>query len=68
MLLFREHVHRAALALGIAAFAACKLGHDAFGIHAAGKHVTVVAIGCDALVAFLGSGFETDDDGLLTDV
>ncbi len=68
MLLFREHVHRAALALGIAALAPRELGHHALWVHAAGQHMAVIAVGGDPLVAFLGGGLEPDDDGLLSDI
>src|SRR5262249_60690490 len=39
-LLDGEHVHGAALALGIAVATPGELGHDPLWIHAAGKHVT----------------------------
>ena len=65
MLLFREHVHRAALALGIAALAARELGHDALGVHAAGQHVAVVAVAGDDAVAIARGGLHADDDGFL---
>src|SRR5690606_35782989 len=38
--LAREHMHGAALALGIATLAARKFGHHAFRIHAADEHMT----------------------------
>ena len=63
-----EHVHRAALALGMAADPAGEFGHHPVRIHAAGEHVAVVAVGGDAPVAFLGACLEADDDGLLADV
>ena len=52
-LLDGEHVHRAALAFGIAAAAAGQLGHDALGVHAAGQHVAVIAVAGDDCVARL---------------
>ena len=55
ILLPAEHVHRAALAVRIAAAAPGQLGHDTLGIHAAGQHVAVVAIGGDDRVAFLAA-------------
>ena len=61
-------MHRAALAFGIPAFAARQLGHDAVGVHAAGQHVAVIAVRGDALVAFLGGGFQPDDNRFLPDV
>jgi hypothetical protein len=48
--------------------AAGELGHDALRVHPAGQHVAVVAVGGDALVAFLRRGLETHDDGFLPDV
>ena len=68
MLFLREHVHGATLALGVAALAPCKLGHHPVGIHAAGQHMAMVSVRCDALVTFFGSGFQAHDNGLLTDV
>ena len=68
MLLLREHVHRAALALGVAPLAARQLGHDAVGIHAAGQHMAMIAVRGDALVAFLGGGFQTHNNSFLPDV
>ena len=61
-------MHRAALALGVAAAAAGQLGHDAFGVHAAGQHVAVVAIGGDHLVAVLERHLHADDHRLLADI
>ena len=63
-----EHVHRAALAVRIAAPAAGQLGHHPLGVHAGSQHVTVVAIGGDDRVAFLERRLHTDDDGLLPDI
>ena len=68
VLLAAEHVHRAALALGIAAAAAGQLGHHALGVHAAGQHVAVVAIGGDDGVLVAHIGLHADDDGFLADV
>ena len=68
VLLAAEHVHRAALALGIAAAPAGQLGHDALGVHAAGQHVAVVAIGGDDGVALLDRGLHADDHRLLADI
>ena len=68
VLLDREHVHRAALALGIAVAAPGELGHHALGVHADGEHVAVVAIGGDDLIALLGRHLHADDDGLLADI
>ncbi len=68
MFLFREHVHRAALAFRQAAAPPCEFGHDPFGIHAAGDHMAVVAIARDGLVAGLRRHHDADDDRLLADV
>jgi hypothetical protein len=68
MLLLGEHVHGAALALGVAPLAARQLGHHAPGVHAAGQHVPVVAVGGDALVALARGGLQSHDDGLLPDI
>src|SRR3546814_2511535 len=43
-LLDTEHVHRAALAFGITAFAPGQFRHDALGVHATSKHMAMVAI------------------------
>src|SRR6185312_11788275 len=67
-LLDAEHVHRAALALGIAVGAAGELGHDALRVHAGGDHVAVVAIAGDDLVAAFERHLHTDDDRFLADV
>ena len=61
-------MHGAALAPGVAAAAAGQLGHHALGVHAAGQHVAVVAIGGDDLVALLDRHLHADHDGLLADV
>ena len=61
-------MHRAALAAGIAARAPGQLGHHPLGIHAAGQHVAVVAVGGDPLVAVLGRGLQPDHHRLLADV
>src|SRR4029077_8044915 len=68
VLLVTEHVHRTALAVRIAATAAGQLRHDPIGIHAAGEHVSVIAIGRDDRVAFLERRLHADDDRLLPDI
>src|ERR1700674_4392328 len=68
VLLDGEHMHRTALAFGVARTATGKLGHDALRIHAAGEHMAVVAVGGDHLIAVLGGELHADDDGFLTDV
>ena len=67
-LLPAEHVHGAALALGIAAAASGQLGHHALGVHAAGQHVAVVAVAGDDLIALLERHLHADDDGFLADI
>src|SRR5579864_7545697 len=67
-LLAREHVHRAAFALGVAATATRELGHDALGIHAGRQHVAVIAVRRDDAVALFCGGHDADDDRLLTDI
>src|SRR5688500_3338593 len=67
-LLGGEHVHRAALAAGIAVASSGELRHHALGIHAAGQHVAVVAVSGDDAVARLQRHLHADDDGLLADV
>jgi hypothetical protein len=63
-----EHVHRPALALGVAAATAGQLGHDPAGIHAGHKHVTVVAIARDDRIARLQGVLDADRDRFLADV
>src|SRR5262249_18475701 len=67
-LLPAEHVHRAALAVRIAATTPVQLGHDTLGIHAASQHVSVIAIGRDDRVTFLERRLHTDDHRLLPDI
>ena len=67
-LFLREHMHGPALAAGIAAFAAGEFGHHPVGVHAAGKHMPVVAVGGDAAVAVLGRGFKPDNHRFLSDI
>src|SRR5581483_101757 len=68
LLLGAEHVHRAALALGVSAGATRELGHDALGVHAAGEHMAVVAVGGDDGVALFGRRLHADHHGLLADI
>ena len=68
ILLAGEHVHRAALALGIAAAPAGQFRHHAFRVHAAGQHVAVIAIAGDHLVAVALGHLHADDDGFLADI
>ena len=68
-MLFRaEHVHRAALAMRIAAAPTGQLRHDPLGIHAAGQHMAMVAIGGDDRVAVLEGGLDADNHRLLPDI
>ena len=66
--LLGEHMHRAALALGVAALPPRQLRHDALGVHAGAEHVAVVAIGCNDLVALLDRHLHAHHHGLLADV
>ncbi len=68
VLLLGEHVHRAALALGVAAAASGELGHHPLRIHAADQHVPVITVSRDHLIALLRGHLHADDDGLLADV
>src|SRR6185437_6462233 len=68
VLLLAEHVHGAALALGIAAVPAGQLGHHALGFHAAGQHMAVVTVSGYDLIALLQGHLHPGDDGLLADV
>ncbi|MEH2477686.1 hypothetical protein V1282_001043 [Nitrobacteraceae bacterium AZCC 2146] len=68
ILLLAEHVHGAALTLGIAAMASGQLGHDALGVHAASQHVAVIAIAGDHLIAVLQGHLHADHDGFLADI
>jgi hypothetical protein len=61
-------VHRAALALGIAADPAGQLGHDPARIHADRQHVAVVAIGGDHRIAGPERVLDADRDRLLADI
>jgi hypothetical protein len=68
VLLLREHVHGAALAFRQAAAASGELRHHALRIHAAGEHVTVVAVSGDVLIALDGGHLHADHHGFLPDV
>ena len=68
VLLLGEHVHGAALALGVAATPSRQLRHHALGVHAAGQHVSVVAIGGDDLVPLLDRHLHAHHHRLLADV
>src|SRR5438045_8734195 len=68
VLLRAEHVHRAALAVRIAAAAPGQFGHDALRVHPAGQHMAVIAVGSDDRVTLLERGLHTDDDRLLADI
>src|SRR5580692_3251299 len=63
-----EHVHRAALAPGIAAAAPGQFRHHAFGVHAASQHVAVIAIAGDHLVTVKLGHLHADDDRFLADI
>src|SRR3954469_11332838 len=68
VLLLGEHVHRAALALGVAAAASGELGHHPLRIHPANQHVPVIPVSRDHLIPVLRGHLHADDDGLLADV
>src|SRR3954449_7734294 len=68
VLLLAEHVHGAALPLGIAAVASGQFGHDSLGIHSAGQHVSVVAVSSYDLIALFQGHLHANDDGFLTDI
>jgi hypothetical protein len=68
ILLLAEHVHGAALALGIAAAASGEFSHHALGIHPAGEHVAVVAIAGDNGILAGDRRLHADDDRLLADI
>jgi hypothetical protein len=61
-----EHVHRAALSLGIAAAASGQFRHHTLGIHPAGEHVPVIAVSGYDLIALFQGHLHPDDDGFLT--
>src|SRR5262245_27827622 len=64
-----EHVHRAALALRNAGFAAGELGHDHLGVNPVGQHMTMVAIaGNDAVTTHLHRRLQSDRYRFLADV
>src|SRR5207302_4048230 len=67
-LLGREHMHRAALALGIAVLATGEFRHHPFRVHAAGQHVAVIAVAGDDGVTGLERRLHADDDRLLADI
>src|SRR5690606_5002655 len=68
ILLLGEHMHRATLALGVSSTASGQLSHHATRAHAGCKHMTMVAIAGDDLIAFLQVHLHTDDNGFLADV
>ncbi len=68
ILLLGEHVHRAALATGVASTASGQLGHHAARRHVHRQHVAVIAIGGDHLVAVDQRHLHAGDDGFLADV
>jgi hypothetical protein len=61
-------VHRAALAVRIAAAPASQLGHDAARCHPRHQHVAVVAVTGDDLVALPRRHLHADDDRFLADI
>ena len=63
-----EHVHGAALALGIAAAPAGELRHNAAGAHSRRQHVTVIAIAGDDLIPLLQGHLHAHHHRLLADI
>ncbi len=63
-----EHVHRAALALGVAGDPPGQLGHDPARVHAGRQHVAVVAVARDHRIALADRVLHADRDRLLADV
>src|SRR5262249_46828463 len=63
-----EHVHRAALPLGVAGAAAGQLGPDALRGPAAGPHMAAIAVGGDDLIAGFEGELHAHDHGLLPDI
>ena len=63
-----KHVHGAAFAFGITAFASGQLGHNSFGIHAGGQHMTVITITGDQRVLFFGCRHQANDYSFLADI
>ena len=63
-----EHVHRAALAPGVAVGPPREFRHHAVGGHAAGKHVAVVAIGGDDRITFAEGRLHADHHRFLADI
>ena len=61
-----EHVHGTTLSPRISGGASGEFGHDALGVHSASKHVAMVAICGDTLVALLGGGLKAGHHGFLT--
>src|SRR5690606_38747563 len=68
ILLLGEHVHRAALTLGVSSTASGQLSHHAARAHAGCKHMAMIAVAGDDLIAFLQVHLHADDDGFLADV
>src|SRR5215471_7568527 len=68
ILLYREHVHGAAFAFGVAMAASGKLGHYALRLHAGREHMAMIAIGGDDLIAGFDHHLHADDHCLLADI
>ena len=67
-LLDGEHVHRAALAPGIAANAPGQFRHHAFRVHPLRQHMAVIAVGGDHRILVGGTRLQAGDHGFLPDV
>jgi hypothetical protein len=68
-MLDREHVHRAALALGNPRGTARQLGHDQLGIDTVSEHVAMIAVaGNHRILAHRQRGLQPDRHGFLADI
>src|SRR3984893_8193909 len=68
MLCLRKHVHGAALPFRGAAPPPGQFRHDGLGVHATSKHMAMIAVAGDGLVAFHRRHHDSGDDRLLTNV
>ena len=68
MFCLRKHVHGAALPFRGAALAPGQFRHDGLGVHAASKHMAMIAVAGDGLIAFRRRHYDAGDDRLLTNV
>src|SRR5258706_2227295 len=68
ILLLAEHVHGAALALGVAAVASGQFGHHTFGFHSGSQHMPVVAVSRYDLIALFQGHIHANDNRFLADI